>query len=305
MGASRWSPSDWSSYSSTTSAKPAAAIFRSKSLDGDLDPKDVLVRESRDSDVNPESNAIIVGVDVTGSMGMIAEYFIKTGLGILFEEILTRKPVTDPHLMVMAIGDVHSDDSPLQVSQFEADIKITEWLEKVHVEHGGGANNSESYHLPLYFAANHTSIDCFEKRGKKGYLFTIGDEFTPPALTKEQITRVTGDTPQTSLTYEELYEAASKTYEVYHIIIAEGSCARSRLDGVTSDWTAIIGQHAIVLSDYKKLSELIVSIIEINEGADKAVVAGSWSGDTSLVVRDATKGLSAKSTSTDVGVVKF
>jgi hypothetical protein len=279
--------------------------FKSTSLTDELNPKGVLVRESRDSHVNPESNAIIVGVDVTGSMGMIAEYFIKTGLGILFEEILTRKPVTDPHLMVMAIGDVHSDRSPLQVSQFEADIKITEWLEKVHVEHGGGANNSESYHLPLYFAANHTSIDCFEKRGKKGYLFTIGDEFTPPALTKEQITRFIGDTPQTNFTYNELFEAASKTYNVYHIIIAEGACARRQLDDVTREWTALIGQHAIVLSDYKKLSELIVSIIEINEGADKAVVVGSWSGDTSLVVQDATKGLSAKSASPDVGVVKF
>jgi hypothetical protein len=305
MGTSRWNPSDWSSYASTTSTKTADAIFKSTSLTDELNPKGVLVRESRDSHVNPESNAIIVGVDVTGSMGMIAEYFIKTGLGILFEEILTRKPVTDPHLMVMAIGDVHSDRSPLQVSQFEADIKITEWLEKVHVEHGGGANNSESYHLPLYFAANHTSIDCFEKRGKKGYLFTIGDEFTPPALTKEQITRFIGDTPQTNFTYNELFEAASKTYNVYHIIIAEGACARRQLDDVTREWTALIGQHAIVLSDYKKLSELIVSIIEINEGADKAVVVGSWSGDTSLVVQDATKGLSAKSASPDVGVVKF
>ena len=32
-----------------------------------------------------------------------------------------------------------------------------------------------------------TSIDCFEKRGKKGYLFTIGDEQLPPTLTKAQI----------------------------------------------------------------------------------------------------------------------
>ena len=39
----------------------------------------------------------------------------------------------------------------------------------------------------VYFAAMHTKIDSFIKRGKKGYLFTIGDEPVPGDLTKEQI----------------------------------------------------------------------------------------------------------------------
>ena len=34
----------------------------------------------------------------------------------------------------------------------------------------------ESYELALYFAAYKTSCDAWEKRQKKGYLFTLGDE---------------------------------------------------------------------------------------------------------------------------------
>lgn len=303
MGYSRWNSSAWSSYSKTTSTKTASAIFTNKKLHPDLDPKGALCRESRDSDLNPKSTAIIIGVDVTGSMGVIAEYMVKTGLGVLFQEILDRKPVSDPHLMVMAIGDATCDTTPLQVSQFEADIKITEWLEKIYVEGCGGGNDSESYHLPLYFAANHTSIDCFEKRGKKGYLFTIGDELTPPWLTKEQIISVCGDEPSRGLTYEEILEQAERMYDVFHIIVAEGNYARRNVDSVKQKWQDVLGQRAIVLTNYKALSEVIVSLIQVNEGVDTDVVTSSWSGDTSLVVKTAVSGLTAKTNSASTGVI--
>jgi hypothetical protein len=304
MGYTRWKADDWTTYSSTTSTKTADRIFTSKKLHSDLNPSGVVMRESRDSDLNPNSNAIIIGVDVTGSMGIISEYMVKTGLGVLFNEILDRKPVADPHLMVMAIGDVKYDSSPLQVSQFEADITITDWLEKIHVEQGGGGNDSESYHLPLYFAAHHTSIDCFEKRNKKGYLFTIGDEFTPPQLSSDEIYKVMGYRSETNYTYEELLEAASKMYEVFHIIVAEGNCARRQPDKVKSDWVKVLGQRAVILTDYTKLSEVIVSLIEVTEGKSIDDVVASWSGDTSLVVRTATTNL-RKSISSATDVVVF
>ena len=314
MGTSRWSADDWKGYSATTSTKSTSAIFTAASITSDLDPTNVNVRESRDSDVNPNSTAISVACDVTGSMDYIADYFIKEGLGILFGEILDRKPVTDPHLMVNAVGDFNYDRSPFQVSQFEADLTIAKWLEKVHIEHGGGGNNSESYHGPLYFASRHTSIDCFEKRGKKGYLFTIGDEEVPPALTRKQIEKFFGDKVQADLTYEQLLEEAERTYNVYHIIVAEGSHCRysSSLTKVQEGWRKVLGQRAITLTDYKALSEVIVSLIQVNEGEDVDAVADSWSGTTAVAVRNATADLAKRDNRKVVngsgavaGVVKF
>lgn len=307
MGYSRWNDDDWKGYSAKTTAKPAAAIFTSRGMHADLNPLGVVMRESRDSDLNPLSTAIIVASDVTGSMGSLADYFVKTGLGTLFTEILDRKPVTDPHLMVMAMGDATCDSAPLQVSQFEADITIANHLEKVYVEHGGGGNQYESYELPWYFAAYHTSIDCFEKRGKKGYLFTIGDESASPGVIGAQIKEFIGDTPQADMTLKEMFEIVSKMYHVYHIIVAESSHYRSYKDRVKSSWTDVIGQNAIVLSDHTKLSEVITSIIEVNEGADVDTVAASWSGDTSLVVSDAISTLKGVATvnTADKAVVRF
>ena len=39
---------------------------------------------------------------------------------------------------------------------------------------------TESYELAMYFMARHTALDCHEKRGKRGYLFIIGDEMAYP-----------------------------------------------------------------------------------------------------------------------------
>ena len=241
MGTARWDPSAWSAYASTAAATPRAARFKSRGLVRELDPMGVSVRESRDSTVNPLSTAIIVGLDVTGSMGRIADAMSKDGLGTLFTEILDRPPVSDPHLMFMGIGDVMCDRAPLQVSQFEADNRIGEQLNALFLEGGGGDNTNESYTLPWYFAAEHTAIDCHENRGKKGYLFTVGDEECPPILAGRQIEAVLGTDPERDFTADTLLTMAARKYCVFHIIVKEGSYARTQLPSVQASWCDVLG----------------------------------------------------------------
>lgn len=294
MGGGSWTSSSWTSYASTKVAgKTTKEIFSKTSLDIELDPKGVGVRESRDSDDNPESTALIMGVDVTGSMGMLSEAMIRTGCNTLATEIYDRKPVTNPHIMFMGIGDVKFDRAPLQVTQFEADIRIAEQLEKMYLEGGGGGNNSESYTLPWYFAAFHTAIDCFEKRGKKGYLFTAGDEEVPPVLKADEVERVLGYKPEKDFTAEELFTMVSRNYHVYHLMVEQGSHMRSRPDEVVASWTKLIGQRAIRLSDHTKMAEVIVSIIQAVEGESVDTIVKSWDGSTGLVVSKAIKDLTA------------
>lgn len=308
-GTSRWDPDAWASYTSSTATKSRDAIFTSTSgMKDSLNPFEVKVRESRDSDINPESTAIIVGIDVTGSMGMIAEALAREGLGVLFTEILTRKPVSDPHVMFMAIGDAVHDRSPLQVSQFECDAPIViGQLTDIYLEGGGGCNSWESYNFPWYFAANHTSIDCFEKRGKKGYLFTVGDELPAAPLTRAQILRFVGDKIQPdNLSNEALLTIVSRMYHVFHVIVEQGSGARYNLSSTTKAWKEVLGQNVLSLSDYTKLSEVVVSAIQVVEGEKKDTVVKSWSKETALVVSKALGGLTttgAKASKT--GVVRL
>ena len=188
MGSGRWDSTTWASYSTrNVTNKTVHEIYDRRAIHPELDPKNIVVRESRDSVDNNNSNAIIIALDVTGSMSMVLHAIIKK-LNTLVTEIHSRQPVTDPHIMFMGIGDVRAGDrAPLQCTQFEADIRIAEQLKNIYLEGGGGGNDFESYALAWYFAAMHTSIDCFEKRNKKGYLFTIGDEGPTPDITNLEL----------------------------------------------------------------------------------------------------------------------
>lgn len=287
MGAARWDPSDWDAYASATAGKATHDVFASRGMHASLNPYGVKFRESRDSAINPQSTAIMVGLDVTGSMGMIADALAREGLGTMVEEVLRRKPVSDPHILCMGVGDAVYDRAPLQATQFEADILIAEQLKLIWLEKGGGGNQCESYNLPWYFAAMHTAIDCYEKRGKKGYLFTVGDEEPPAGLLARQIKDIFGDTLQDDLSSRDLLGMASRMYHVFHIVVEQGSHAQGHLPQVMDKWTDLLGQRVIRLSDYRHLAEVIVSTIEVNEGRDRHTVASSWPKATASVVRHA------------------
>jgi len=292
MGRGTWdgaSRASYASYTSSTVGKTTEEIYRSRNMDKDLNPFGV-TRESCDSIENPQSTPIIIGLDVTGSMGILADTIARSGLGVAFDQLLDKKPVSDPHLMFMGIGDANCDSAPLQVSQFEGDACIIEQVSKLWIEHGGGGNHFESYNLPWYFAATHTKIDSVDKRGKKGYLFTCGDEEAPDPLTAAQIKRFIGDEVQGNISSEDLLRMAQEKYNCFHIIIEEGSYARSRLEKTRESWNKLMGQHAVGLSDHTKLAEAIVSIIQIAEGHTD--VASGWTDDkTQQVIAQVAKNL--------------
>ena len=295
MGYSRWDAVSCASTSASLRSTRDAALSMGKSADAArrevfkqteiklaFDPKGVTLRESRDSELNPASTPIILGVDVSGSMGFTAEKIAIDQFGTLVEGIIGRAPVTDPHIMVMAIGDVESDYAPLQVSQFEADDRIVQQLKDLWLEGRGGVNTYESYDLPWYFAATRTSTDCFEKRGKRGYLFTMGDEMPPPAsgLSASSINKVFGTNEQHGITREQMLKAAQEKYNVFHIIIEEGSFCRGRgVQTVANEWSKVLGKKVILLRNSDYLSQVILSVIQINEGADPEEVIKSWQDD--------------------------
>jgi hypothetical protein len=283
MGSGHYDANTYRTFSDSAKKKTTDQIYTSRTIHKDLNPHGVLFRESRDSSDNPKSTPLIVALDVTGSMGMIADNIAKEGLGTLFEGILDRKPITDPHLMFMGVGDANCDTAPLQVSQFEADNRIVQQLTQLYLEHGGGGNDYESYNLPWYFAAAHTVHDSYEKRAKRGYLFTVGDEEAPRDLTGEQIEKITSDKLQRVPTTAEMLEAAQRTYDVYHVVIKQGNYARSRLDSVMGTWTSLLGQHTIPLDDYTCLAQTIVSAIEVAEGRAASDSASRWGRSASVV----------------------
>jgi hypothetical protein len=109
-------------------------------------------------------------------------------------KLLTACHVADPQVMFMAVGDATSDRAALQVGQFETTAELMDqWLTWSYLEGGGGGTGSESYELALYVAAQHTDMDNWVKRKKKGYFFMTGDELPYPAVSRHQVDALLGE----------------------------------------------------------------------------------------------------------------
>ena len=285
MGYTRFDADTWSHYSLETAGKTHHDYGRTSLLPA-FDPKRFGMRESRNSALNPQATPIIVGLDVTGSMGMIVEA-ARRGLGTLLGEIIDRRPVTDPHVMALAIGDFTCDRAPIQATQFESDaVVIGKQVEDLWLERGGGGNHFEGYLGPLYMAAIRTDTDAL-REGRKGFLFTVGDEEPQQVLRAAEVRRFFGDPIERDLAAEELLSLVGRGWHYFHLMTSEGSHMRSFGRAVTKAWTSLIGQHALLLTDHTRMAEVIISTIEVISGKDKDAVAKSWSGKTSLVVHDA------------------
>lgn len=267
MGYSNWSDDAYHEIS-TPRRKMSYDDVKSKvfssHLAPSLDPKGVKVRESRDSDDHPESNAIGVLFDVTGSMGNIPAEFAQVKLGGLMSMLVTKGVIPHPQVLLGAIGDSYTDNAPFQVGQFESGIEADECLTKIFIE-GGGGQVSESYGLAHYFFARHTSIDCWEKRGKKGYLFTLGDELVHPKITRDEALRIFGDSNQEDLAVRDLIREAESRYEVFHIVVG-GTSAHGNDPRILAGWKELLGERVLKLDTPQDVCEMIVATIGLCEG---------------------------------------
>ena len=245
--------------------KKADDIFiqnRKAMIHESMKPETALLREARDSEVHPESLPIIIALDVTGSMGYIPHHLVKDGLPNMVENMFQRG-IKSPAILFLGIGDHETDSAPLQVGQFESgDEELDLWLTRTWLEGRGGANSGESYHLAWYFAANHTVTDSYDKRGQKGFLFTIGDEPCLKSLPKRAIEEIMGKNVQDNYTEKDLLEAAQEKYEVFHLHMMEGSNGHYSL----GYWENLLGQHCIQVEDHTEVGNVIAKTVADNVG---------------------------------------
>lgn len=275
MGSSDWSDSHYSDRAATRKATGASAFSytdttmastpaSARKAHDKMDPKGV-TRESRDSDAHPDSVAVAVLFDVTGSMQTIPRV-LQENLPKLMGMLVRRGFLKDAHVLFGAIGDATCDKAPLQIGQFEAGIETDDDLGRIYLEGGGGGQNTESYELGMYFASRHTSVDCFEKRDKRGYLFIIADEKPYECVKAREVTSVIGDSLQADIPLTDMVEELQEKWDTYILMPSTGGAHHSD-KRIKARWVDLFGQHVIDF-DPSHVSETIASIIGASEGFD-------------------------------------
>lgn len=267
MGSGIFTTSSFTSYSTsrgrtvdsrgTVTSDNLQDFYQQTHIHKDLNPYKV-VRECCDSDEHPNTIPVIIGLDVTGSMGRAC---IKTAQNL--NTIITSlyDKFDDIEFMIMGIGDLAYDHAPIQASQFESDVRIAEHLDKVYMEHGGGGNGFESYTAAWYFGLHHTKLDCW-RRGKKGIIITMGDEPLNPYLPKYPLSKVTGDNLEADVETKELYELTKEKFDIYHIAIDDiDDCYQRYKTRVDKTFKEVLNED-YKISTLDELPSTIVKCIE-------------------------------------------
>ena len=314
MGYGSWKSSDYSDYLkatnkvTTTSSycfgdrsvvldslddsfySSAQSLFLSKTIDEALSPFNVM-RECCNSEDHPNTKPVILALDVTGSMGSAAIEVAKK-LNNIMTELYHRAEsdlnLKDIEFMIMAIGDLAYDNYPIQISQFESDVRIAEQLDKVYFESGGGSNPFESYTAAWYMGLYHCKLDISENGGK-GVIITIGDEELNPYLPKRQLGKVTGDVLQGDVETADLWKMVSSKYDVFHIHVDHNTGSNLMKDRALDSFKKYLSDQNVISSSLDDISDNIISIITgvFSDSFDRVSEGVESSGSSDISVNEA------------------
>lgn len=277
MGAGSWTPSAYASYSVANNKsydadthRVSGQVYHKSSLDDSLNPRMFSIRECVNSDEHPNTIPIILALDVTGSMGRSCVETAEA-LGVIMNDLY--KKYKDIEFCVMGIGDLAYDEAPIQMSQFESDVRIAEALDKIYMEHGGGGNAYESYTAAWYMALRRTSLDRIAKQGKKGIIITMGDEPLNPYLPQSQLNYAIKGSEQGDIDTEKLYAEVSEKFDVYHIAVNDsGNCYARYSARIKDSFGKILGQR-LKVSTVNELANAITECIDDSLAGDYENIA--------------------------------
>lgn len=279
MGSGTWSTANFASYTTSTRGMTLDAyttstslnvqdVYKARHISPLLDPKNVM-RECCDSEEHPNTLPVILALDVTGSMGDSAVR-VAQKLNEIITDIYADGSIKDVQFCVMGIGDLSCDDAPIQISQFESDIRIAEQMDAIYFEGGGGGNRYESYTAAWYMGTRHCKLDCWD-RGAKGIIITLGDELPNPYLPKHGwsggLAQVTGDNLQGNVETKDLLDEVREKYNVYHLSVKDRSSSydyHQKRYNLDEAWTELLGKDNYSVVTLDNLSSTIVDIIRKN-----------------------------------------
>ena len=253
-----YSVSNNKTYNATTGRIDSGQVWTSHKIDPSLDPRKFTERECVNSEEHPNTIPVILALDVTGSMGRACEE-TANALGVIITNLY--KKLEDVEFCIMGIGDLAYDDAPIQMSQFESDVRIAEALDKLYMEHGGGGNSYESYTAAWYMGLKRTKLDCFDKQNRKGIIITMGDEPLNPYLPFKNLNNCINGSEEKDVETKELYKKVTEKFDVFHIAIDDNNtCYSSYKEDIERSFGKLLKENYKV-STINNLAKTIESCI--------------------------------------------
>ncbi|MFH1511575.1 MAG: hypothetical protein ABIF10_07845 [Candidatus Woesearchaeota archaeon] len=185
-------------------------------------------------------NAIVVAVDVTGSMSSWpGEIFDR--LPLFYQTLSQYRP--DLEVCFAAIGDATCDQYPLQVNHFGKGVSLEDNLKALGCEGGGGGQISESYELFGYFIHTH----CELKNAQSPFLLIYGDEKYYLHVDKSQVKHFIGDSLEGKVESAAIWKGLLQKFNTFYLHKPYGSGGEPAVTSEVGDyWAKVLGRQRVI-----------------------------------------------------------
>jgi hypothetical protein len=272
MGGASYDRSVYSSGNSYSSSgfsysKTAARELNDSELNTDLFPKgrELTCRAA---------NGIVLVLDHTGSMGDAAKT-IYDKMPMCYGQIEQQGYLKDFAVSFAAVGDVNSDEAPLQVCDFAKGKELDKWLKKIFLEGNGGGQTMESYELMALYYLRHANF--IHPKAGKPFLFFIGDEAFYDRVKKGQAKQHLGDDLSADeLASKKIFEDLREKYHVFMLHVPYSSRAQSGAKAgvvvssepetdrrIAAKWKEIFREDFLVVKEPKAIVDVILGCIAL------------------------------------------
>jgi hypothetical protein len=232
---SSWYGSGSYDYKPTGADKRAAAAAKAKGgprTYADKSAPNEKVVDPKKHIESKSANPVIIAIDVTGSMASWP-FEIFDRLPLLYNTLSQYRP--DVEICFAAIGDAVVDTWPLQVTTFANGFDLEQLLGALYGE-GGGGDASESYGLFAQWVNTHVKVPNVTE---PPFLIVFGDAPMHPAVEKDQVQAILGDSIQQDLDSLQTWREVGRTWNTWFLRRGSGN------DDVAQQWGQAVGEQKI------------------------------------------------------------
>ena len=198
---------------------------------------------------------LVVGVDVTGSMGEWPGIIFQK-LPVLCNEVRLHLP--DVEISFCAIGDANIDQYPLQVCDFNKGKPLEDDIRSLFPEGGGGGGIKESYEVAAYFYARH----CRIPQARHALFVFCGDEAFYERIKPNTLKRMIGDAVAQDLDSYDVFAELKRRFDVYMLRVPYGDEEKDK--AIHEQWQRALEKQAVLrMEDPKRIVDCIIGLAAI------------------------------------------
>ncbi|MEK7654284.1 MAG: hypothetical protein AAB345_03310 [Patescibacteria group bacterium] len=220
-----------------------------------------LLPRSRKLSCKGES-AIVYAFDVTGSMGDLP-MIIFDKMPMIAGQLVMNQYLKDPMMSLAAVGDVNSDDAPLQVCDFAAAREMDGWLKRIFVERNGGGQHYESYEFMAYYYA----YLCDVSQVEMPFVLFTGDEGFRENLSGAELSRRFGGEHKDT-TATQVFEDLKKKFKGNVFLIHRAYNNATLNVAIVCDWRRVLGEGRVIdLPDDLAIADVTLGVFALGGGS--------------------------------------